>query len=200
MQASLFVKLTLFKVVQIFFVSAVSGSIFDQLRELSETPAPVRPGPPAHFPDIRSYRLYQSPSQTSVILPDPRSRVRPSLPPVSLKLSPLKAQPALLICSHTLDPIQNNIVAQLCRLSSSASVRPHPIHSRAAAGHCGHPGQQAAGAVGLLHAAHARPLLRRPGPRARPRRPVRHRGGAARGGAWPHAQGARRAVDHGGWA
>ena len=48
-RASLFSKLTLFKVVQIFFVSAVSGSIFDRLRELSDTPGPVTPGPAARI-------------------------------------------------------------------------------------------------------------------------------------------------------
>ena len=40
-RASLFGKLTLFKIVQIFFISAISGSIFDQLQELTENPGPV---------------------------------------------------------------------------------------------------------------------------------------------------------------
>ena len=40
-QAGLFSKLALFKVLQIFFVSVVSGSIFDQLVELADSPGPV---------------------------------------------------------------------------------------------------------------------------------------------------------------
>jgi hypothetical protein len=40
-QASLFNKLAFFKVVQIFFVSAISGSIFDLLQQLAEYPGPT---------------------------------------------------------------------------------------------------------------------------------------------------------------
>jgi hypothetical protein len=40
-QASLFNKLTFFKVVQIFFVSAVSGSILDLLQQLADNPGPT---------------------------------------------------------------------------------------------------------------------------------------------------------------
>jgi calcium permeable stress-gated cation channel len=40
-RASLFAKLAFFKVVQIFLVSAVSGSIFDVLRELTTNPGPT---------------------------------------------------------------------------------------------------------------------------------------------------------------
>ena len=40
-RASLFAKLAFFKVVQIFLVSAVSGSIFDVLRQLADSPGPT---------------------------------------------------------------------------------------------------------------------------------------------------------------
>jgi len=39
LQASLFSKLTFFMIVQVFFVSAISGSLFDQINELADDPA-----------------------------------------------------------------------------------------------------------------------------------------------------------------